>query len=83
MTDGQSGSGRVLRLRNLAMIENIRRAESPAWRERLEQRQVTPVGLRASRSHAPRTKAAAERCGREAFDSVSVEFSYCEFNGFA
>ena len=64
MTDGQSGSGRVLRLRNLAMIENIRRAESPAWRERLEQRQVTPVGLRASRSHAPRTKAAAERCGR-------------------
>ena len=57
MTDGQSGSGRVLRLRNLAMIENIRRAERPAWRERLEQRQVTPVGLRASRSHAPRTKA--------------------------
>ena len=27
-------------MRNLAMIENIRRAEDPAWRERLEQQQV-------------------------------------------
>jgi hypothetical protein len=40
MTDGGGGSGGVLRLRNLAMIENIRRAEDPAWRERLEQQQV-------------------------------------------
>ena len=40
MTDGQNGSGAVLRLRNLAMIENIRRAEDPAWRERLELQQV-------------------------------------------
>jgi hypothetical protein len=40
MTDGQSGSGGVLRLRNLAVIENIRRAEDPAWRERLERPQV-------------------------------------------
>ena len=32
--------GEVLRLRNLAMIENIRRAEDPAWRERLERQQV-------------------------------------------
>jgi hypothetical protein len=32
--------GKVLRLRNLAMIENIRRAEDPAWRERLERQQV-------------------------------------------
>lgn len=32
--------GEVLRLRNLAMIESIRRAEDPAWRERLEQQQV-------------------------------------------
>ena len=40
MTDGQSGSGGVLSLRNLAMIENIRRAEDPAWRERLERQQV-------------------------------------------
>ena len=32
--------GEVLRLRNLAMIENIRRAEDLAWRERLEQQQV-------------------------------------------
>jgi hypothetical protein len=40
MTDGQSGWGEVLRLRNLAMIENIRRAEDPAWRERLERQQV-------------------------------------------
>ncbi len=34
------GFGSVLRLRNLAMIENIRRAQDPAWRERLEQQQV-------------------------------------------
>jgi Skp family chaperone for outer membrane proteins len=34
------GSGGVLRLRNLAMVENIRRAEDPAWRERLERQQV-------------------------------------------
>ena len=40
MADGQSGSGGVLRLRNLTMVENIRRAEDPAWRERLEQPQV-------------------------------------------
>jgi hypothetical protein len=40
MTGGRGGSGGVLRLRNLAMIENIRRAEDPAWRERLEQQQV-------------------------------------------
>lgn len=30
----------MLRLRNLAMIENICRAEDPAWRERLERQQV-------------------------------------------
>ena len=40
MTDRSRGSGGVLRLRNLAMIENIRRAEDPAWRERLERQQV-------------------------------------------
>jgi hypothetical protein len=40
MADGQSGWGEVLRLRNLATIENIRRAEDPAWRERLERQQV-------------------------------------------
>ncbi len=40
MTDRPARSGGVLRLRNLAMIENIRRAEDPAWRERLEQQQV-------------------------------------------
>jgi hypothetical protein len=40
MTAGQSGSGGVLRLRNLVMIENIRRADDPAWRERLERQQV-------------------------------------------
>ena len=32
--------GEVLRLRNLAMLENIRRAEDPVWRERLERQQV-------------------------------------------
>jgi integrase len=31
--------GEVLRLRNLTMIENIRRAEDPAWRERRERQQ--------------------------------------------
>jgi hypothetical protein len=36
MTDREGGSGGVLRLRNLAMIENIRRGEDPASRERLE-----------------------------------------------
>ena len=40
ITDKQGGSGGVLRLRNLAMVENIRRAEDPAWRERLERQQV-------------------------------------------
>ena len=39
MTSGQGGSGGVLRLRNLAMVENIARAEDPAWCGRLEQRQ--------------------------------------------
>lgn len=41
MSSGSAGPvGEVLRLRNLAMIENIRRAEDPAWRERLERQQV-------------------------------------------
>jgi hypothetical protein len=40
MTDRGGGSGGVLWLRNLAMIENIRRAEDPACRERLERQQV-------------------------------------------
>jgi hypothetical protein len=40
MSDGQSGWGEVLRLRNLVMIENIRRAEDPAWREQLERQEV-------------------------------------------
>jgi hypothetical protein len=33
-------AGEILRLRNLAMIENIRRAEDPASHERLERQQV-------------------------------------------
>ena len=40
MADKEGSSGGVLRLRHLAMIENIRRAEDPAWRERLERQQV-------------------------------------------
>ena len=32
--------GEVLRLRNFVRIENIRRAQDPAWRERLERQQV-------------------------------------------
>jgi GTP1/Obg family GTP-binding protein len=40
MIDTGGGSGGVLRLRNLAMIENIRRAEDPAWPERLRRQQV-------------------------------------------
>lgn len=39
-SDRQGGPGGVLRLRNLAMVENIRRAEDPAWRDRLERQQV-------------------------------------------
>jgi len=39
--------GAVLRLRNLAMIENIRRAEDPAWTEALERQQtVARLGRR-------------------------------------
>jgi hypothetical protein len=34
--------GGVLRLRNLAMIEDMRRTEDPAWRERLERQHVVP-----------------------------------------
>ena len=40
ISERQGGSGGVLRLRNLAMIENIRRVEDPAWREQLERQQV-------------------------------------------
>ena len=40
MSDRRGDSGGVLRLRNLAMIENVRRAEDPSWRERLERQQV-------------------------------------------
>jgi hypothetical protein len=40
-------AGEVLRLRNLAMIENIRRAEDPAWTEALERQQtVARLGRR-------------------------------------
>jgi hypothetical protein len=38
--DRQGKPGGVLRLRNLAMVENVRRAEDPAWRDRLEWQQV-------------------------------------------
>ena len=44
----------MLRLRNLAMIENIRRAEDPAWRERLEQQEVLArLGRRFGRTKDP------------------------------
>ena len=33
-------AGEALRLRNFTMIENIRRSEDPAWRERVERQQV-------------------------------------------
>jgi hypothetical protein len=35
-----SRTGEVLRLRNLVMIENTRRAEDPAWRGGLKRQQV-------------------------------------------
>ena len=55
MGDGwQGGTGGVLRLRNLAMIENIRRAEDPAWRERLERQQaMARLGRMFGRSEDP------------------------------
>ena len=53
ITDPQGGSGGVLRLRNLAMIENIRRAEDPAWRERLERQQEARTHVRARREPTP------------------------------
>jgi hypothetical protein len=40
MTDREGGSGGVLRLRNLAMIEDIRHAEDPAWPEHRPQPEV-------------------------------------------
>ena len=41
MSNGSARSaGEVLRLRNLTLIENIRRTEDPAWREWVEPRQV-------------------------------------------
>jgi hypothetical protein len=50
----KGGSGGVLRLRNLAMIENIRRAEDPASRERLERQQVvTKLGRMFGRAEDP------------------------------
>jgi hypothetical protein len=55
MTDRRSGAGGVLRLRNLAMVENIRRAEDPAWRERLERQQVVArLGRMFGRAEDPR-----------------------------
>lgn len=44
----------VLRLRNLAMIEHIRRAQDPAWRNRLEQQQVVArLGRMFGRNQSP------------------------------
>jgi hypothetical protein len=40
MTDRDGGSGGILRLRHLTMIEKIRRAEDPTWRQRLERQEV-------------------------------------------
>jgi hypothetical protein len=40
-------------LRNLATIENIRRAEDPAWRERLEQQVLARLGRPFGRVENP------------------------------
>src|SRR4051794_28969707 len=55
MSNGSSQQpGEVLRLRNLAMIENIRRAEDPAWRDWLERQQVVArLGRRFGREATP------------------------------
>ena len=55
MSNGPSRRpGEVLRLRNLAMLENIRRAEDPAWREWLERQQVVArLGRRFGREGNP------------------------------
>ena len=51
----QRGPGEVPRLRNLTMIENIRRAEDQAWCERLEQQQVVArLGRMFGRSRSRR-----------------------------
>jgi hypothetical protein len=48
------GRGEVLRLRNLAMLENIRRAGDPTWRDRLERQQtLARLGHRFGRSDHP------------------------------
>lgn len=55
MTNRRTGAGGVLRLRNLAMVENIRRAEDPAWRDRLERQQVVArLGRMFGRAEDPR-----------------------------
>ena len=48
-----SHAGEVLRLRNLVMIENIGRAEDPAWRDRLERQQVWPGSAGCSAQRQP------------------------------
>jgi hypothetical protein len=83
MTDREGGSGGVLRLRNLAMIENIRRAEDPAWLERLERQQlVARLGrmfgraedpLQAMHDHAQALKAELRRTPLQRQSSRSSE----------
>jgi hypothetical protein len=50
------GAGGVLRLRNLAMLESIRRVADPAWRDRLERQQTlasrNAVHIRGILGHA-------------------------------
>ena len=69
-----SRAGEVLRLRNLVMIENIRRAEDPAWRDRLERQQVLARLGRRSAAAPTRSRrcpttptACSTSCGQRLF----------------
>ena len=54
MSRAQRRRSEVLRLRNLTMIENIRRAENPAWSDRLKHQQVVArLGRMFGRSESP------------------------------
>jgi hypothetical protein len=54
MSDKAPGRGEILCLRNLAMLENIRRAGDPAWRDRLERQQtLARLGRLFGRSEHP------------------------------
>ncbi len=59
--EGKPGRAGVLRLRNLAMIERIKRAEDESWSRLLEQQQtVARLGRRFAGEQGPNLEALIE-----------------------